>query len=83
MVDPGHDTATQGMLQPLWGLFSMTPFEGAKTQLYLAGSPEVEEKNYRSVSPKRRRPAVAARVRKPGGPARFSGGRGSGSEDGR
>ena len=39
----------QGMMQPLWNLFGMTPFEGAKTQLYLAGSPEVEEKNYRCV----------------------------------
>ena len=37
------------MMQPLWNLFGMTPFEGAKTQLYLAGSPEVEEKNYRCV----------------------------------
>lgn len=36
-------------MQPLWNLFGMTPFEGAKTQLYLAGSPEVEEKNYRCV----------------------------------
>lgn len=38
-----------GMMQPLWNLFGMTPFEGAKTQLYLAGSPEVEEKNYRAM----------------------------------
>ncbi|GAA5975765.1 hypothetical protein JCM10908_005274 [Rhodotorula pacifica] len=38
-----------GMLEPLWGWFGMTPFEGAKTQLYLAGSPEVEEKNYRAL----------------------------------
>ncbi|GAA5821268.1 hypothetical protein JCM11251_004543 [Rhodosporidiobolus azoricus] len=30
----------------VWPYFAMTPFEGAKTQLYLAGSPEVDEKNY-------------------------------------
>lgn len=28
----------------------MTPFEGAKTQLYLAASPEVSEKDYRCVN---------------------------------
>ncbi|GAA5967286.1 hypothetical protein JCM11641_000502 [Rhodosporidiobolus odoratus] len=27
--------------------YAMTPFEGAKTQLYLAASPEVDEKDYR------------------------------------
>jgi hypothetical protein len=31
----------QGMMQPLWNLFGMTPFEGAKTQLYLASTLEV------------------------------------------
>ncbi|POY72619.1 hypothetical protein BMF94_4447 [Rhodotorula taiwanensis] len=35
------------IMEPLWKMFGMTPFAGAKTQLYLAGSPEVEEKNYR------------------------------------
>lgn len=38
-------------MEPLWKMFGMTPFAGAKTQLYLAGSPEVEEKNYRWVPP--------------------------------
>ncbi|GAA5882013.1 hypothetical protein JCM3774_003243 [Rhodotorula dairenensis] len=37
------------MLMSAWSVFGMTPFEGAKTQLYLAGSPEVEEKNYRGM----------------------------------
>lgn len=36
-------------MQLLWNSIAMTPFDGAKTQLYLAGSPEVEEKNYRQV----------------------------------
>lgn len=36
-------------MTPLWKVFGMSTFSGAKTQLYLAGSPEVEEKNYRCV----------------------------------
>ncbi|GAA6013648.1 hypothetical protein JCM8202_000763 [Rhodotorula sphaerocarpa] len=35
-------------MTPLWKVFGMSTFSGAKTQLYLAGSPEVEEKNYRA-----------------------------------
>ncbi|GAA5884596.1 hypothetical protein JCM6882_005313 [Rhodosporidiobolus microsporus] len=30
----------------IWPYLTMSPFEGAKTQLYLAGSKEVEEKNF-------------------------------------
>ncbi|KWU44208.1 NAD(P)-binding protein, partial [Rhodotorula sp. JG-1b] len=46
---PAASYGRVGMMQPLWNLFGMTPFEGAKTQLYLAGSHEVEEKNYRAM----------------------------------
>lgn len=38
---------TQRIMQSISSYAAMTPFEGAKTQLYLAASPEVDEKDYR------------------------------------
>lgn len=39
--------SAQKLMQSISSYAAMTPFEGAKTQLYLAASPEVSEKDYR------------------------------------